>query len=55
MQYIIPHLQAREGFQVHVIIWSLGEFGRKETKHKLGDGDDDDDDNNNNNNKFHFD
>jgi len=28
MQYIIPYLQAREVFQFHVIIWSLGAFGR---------------------------
>ena len=50
MQYIIPYLQAREGFQVRVIIWSLGELGKTEKKHKLdpdddgGDYDDDDDD-----------
>jgi len=46
MQYIIPYLQAREGFQFHVKVWSLGEFDR--TKKREVDYDD------NNNNKFHF-
>jgi len=33
MQHAIPYPQVREGFQVHVTIWSLVEFGRMKNLH----------------------